>query len=72
MNIKGYCIRCDPSLLVPRLICLHYFRIEAVQHYVLVLTEFLEAVESGYICLGSSDLTVLFQLDNVALHVVKQ
>ncbi len=60
------------AILMPCLVCFHYFCVDAVKHNVFVIAEFLEAVESGGVCFGCTDFAVLFQLCNHTLHVVEQ
>lgn len=71
-GVEGDCIRSDSSILVPCLIRLHRLRGNAVEHYILVIPELLEAVEGGSIRLGGADLAVVFQLGDDALHEVEQ
>ena len=62
--VEGYGIRSDTSVLVPCFIHFHCLRSNAVEHYVLVFTELLETVESGFVGLGCPYLAVMFQFGN--------
>jgi len=57
---------------MPRLIRLHYWGGEAIEHDVLIIAEFLETIERGSICLRRAHLPVLLQLDDDTLHKVEQ
>ena len=71
-SIERYGVGGYASAFVPCLLTLHYLGGKAVEHYVLVLAELLETVESGFVGLGSPNFAVLFQLGNDALHEVEQ
>lgn len=71
-GIEGDGVGRDTPAFKPCLIAFHGFGGDAVEHYVFLLSEFLEAVERGSIGLGSARLAVLFQFGDSALHEVEE
>lgn len=71
-GVEGDGVRGDSPFFLPCLITLHYFRGNAVQHDVFILSVLFEAAERGLVGFGSADFAVLFQLGYETLHVVEQ
>ena len=71
-SVKRDSVGSNVTTFVPCLVSLHYLGGQAIEHYVLIISELLEAAERRLVGLGGSYLAVLFEFDDDTLHEVEQ